>query len=621
MIVSPKIGCPYIIKKTHITIYWASKRLAQVNNVSLIDNGTELALSILSVKRIKWSQVKELKSYIRYNSEQKFLYRIKAELPAVLKENKIFDLKVQNHIEYNSVYNPKFGKNLKIAHITDTHVAKRWDELQEAIVSKMNVGNKRLNSILRDTKSFLENYINPNNSFRSFIKQANKLHREGDLDIIMLTGDIVDYAYEDDGFNNFQFFIDLILGNAHSDKLQVPVFTVIGNHDHRSKCYRFQAYGLKHVGISRVMDDIILQELEMYKRFPIALKDFRSMFIRRWGAKSPVGSYYSMINPYRNYSFDLNGKNRVIGIYSGIDAFLNIRLLLMRPFNILGAMLHVNTPVTGFDKSEVHFLEHSLSHSRNNIVLIHAPLVNFKRNNNEFNKQIQLPGADISEGAFYGFLNKYHLNNLIAIKNRFQIFKAMINTTAPVISLHGHIHMMFSYQIEKESLIMEYKNWDKIDNISDYYIHTGAPALGHIHDYESYENSHGFRYLSLGDDFAETEVIYLDNPNKKFFVKSKRDKSMHTLSINLDFENSGNNQIFLISDKINTFKRVKIQVDKCKIGEQIIGFQNNPIMVLRTDEKNAHITITSRKHHRPYKIFVAVMDGDKYKFYPKTLKV
>ena len=96
---------------------------------------------------------------------------------------------------------------------------------------------------------------------------------------------------------------------------------------------------------------------------------------------------------------------------------------------------------------------------------------------------------------------------------------------------------------------------------------------------------------------------------------------MHTLSINLDFENEGNNQIFLISNKNNTFKRVNIEADKCRIGEQIIGFQNNPIMVLRTDEKKAHITITSRKHHRPYKIFVAVMDGDKYKFYPKTLKV
>ena len=138
-----------------------------------------------------------------------------------------------------------------IAHITDTHVSLRI-EFFRAALRKAGIA-----------ESDIAMFNNWNDRFREFIRYANHLHATGLLDVILLTGDVVDYVLEAgeplNSPGNFAFFEALVRGRAPSrdadgspsEELRVPIFTSLGNHD-----YRFTAYPLAF-GVNLRTSDLI----------------------------------------------------------------------------------------------------------------------------------------------------------------------------------------------------------------------------------------------------------------------------------------------------------------------------------------------------------------------------
>lgn len=134
----------------------------------------------------------------------------------------------------HSFYAKAKWDNFGFIHATDLHVSRRVDGFRKRLYELgLEKGAEELNSF--------------SDGFRDFIKDANQLHDAGKLDVILATGDIVDYVFEDrdhrDGPGNFGFFESLILGNAPypeghpSEELRVPIFTSLGNHDYRANAY------------------------------------------------------------------------------------------------------------------------------------------------------------------------------------------------------------------------------------------------------------------------------------------------------------------------------------------------------------------------------------------------
>ena len=94
-----------------------------------------------------------------------------------------------------------------------------------------------------------------NDRFRGFVKYANRLHEQGVLDLIVVTGDLYDYIHEKvftdihgtrtapEPTSNPELLRDLILGRSDSpefadiEELRVPIFLIPGNHDYRIKPY------------------------------------------------------------------------------------------------------------------------------------------------------------------------------------------------------------------------------------------------------------------------------------------------------------------------------------------------------------------------------------------------
>jgi len=121
-------------------------------------------------------------------------------------------------------------------HATDIHVTERADEYHRRLVE------------LGRTES-LQNYNNYNEAFRDTIHYANKLHQQGILDLIIITGDLVDYQFEEwqnpqTHWGNFLYFDKIIRAaigsplNRSIEELRVPMFTTLGNHDYRQKAYK-----------------------------------------------------------------------------------------------------------------------------------------------------------------------------------------------------------------------------------------------------------------------------------------------------------------------------------------------------------------------------------------------
>ena len=105
----------------------------------------------------------------------------------------------------HAVYHRRAVDELGLAHIGDMHVARRIDRFRDLLAKAGRA----------EAAGRLYNW---NDRFRGFVKYANHLHSIGVLDVIVATGDLYDYIFEDDddpnGGGNVAFLRQLILGEA-----------------------------------------------------------------------------------------------------------------------------------------------------------------------------------------------------------------------------------------------------------------------------------------------------------------------------------------------------------------------------------------------------------------------
>ncbi|GAG74125.1 unnamed protein product, partial [marine sediment metagenome] len=246
--------------------------------------------------------------------------------------------------------------NFKFFHATDLHLAERNDRIYEivrkwkSLVRKSDVSEilaqsaKALSFVQRllmkkpeekakTVKALHKRYINPNNNFRNFIKLTNKQVIQNDLDFIVLTGDLIDFAvlskidrekrknldfdYED---SNWRIFKEIVLnlpqekrrGMVSGEEILCPIFTIPGNHDYRQYHYDLR-WGNLYKKIGLTGDEAIALNEELLAN-PISsiTKSFRAL-----------KAYLIEINSSLDYYLKL-GENNFIFLNSGSDSFKRI---------------------------------------------------------------------------------------------------------------------------------------------------------------------------------------------------------------------------------------------------------------------------------------------------------
>ncbi len=166
-------------------------------------------------------------------------------------------------VNYHSIqFVASTAANCRFIQITDPHIATRNDVILDEVLKVRST---------RSRADIIKKFINFNNNLREFIKHANDMADKGDLDFVVITGDLVDFAFHgwDDESNpdenNWRTFVNIITGAGNEkDKnnvgLKVAVFTSTGNHDWRLHPYdpNLTKYNRESFGLQK-------DELKHYK--------------------------------------------------------------------------------------------------------------------------------------------------------------------------------------------------------------------------------------------------------------------------------------------------------------------------------------------------------------------
>lgn len=131
------------------------------------------------------------------------------------------------------------NKGCNFIHLTDLHVAKRNDEILDEVLKVKNT---------RDCTEIERSYVNFNDKLREFIRIANGLADKGELDFVVITGDLVDFAFlgwedcQNSDENNWKTFVNIITGGGKegikgNPGIKVAAYTSTGNHDWRVHPY------------------------------------------------------------------------------------------------------------------------------------------------------------------------------------------------------------------------------------------------------------------------------------------------------------------------------------------------------------------------------------------------
>lgn len=320
------------------------------------------------------------------------------QLPPAVKQSVLYDIILKfstraHNIGPHSLYFKENWDDFKFIHATDIHVSRRLDGFRKFFRDRL----------MHDA---VRNFNNFNDNFREFIRYANKLHRKGEIDFIVLTGDLVDYVFEDGGKhyynNNFVYFENIIRGltgkpdNVQNVELLVPVFTSLGNHDYRIRPY----YPIFTVDIQAPVSN---RTMEQYGAMNITKEEAKILTEHHLGIKSMVSSdtAVDMIKPDReNRSGNLNhyfrsinrdssyvvqlGKHHLImvdgkwdagtieGTWDAIKYFLGFKGEAEDNF------ADGSPDSVGFTGTELSMVSRALQSDGLTIVCMHAPAVNPK---------------------------------------------------------------------------------------------------------------------------------------------------------------------------------------------------------------------------------------------------
>jgi hypothetical protein len=223
----------------------------------------------------------------------------------------------------HTIYVKQSWDGFGLMHATDMHVSRRLESFRGLLHQANYPDGVALYNCFND-------------AFRDIIRYANHLHDIGLLDLILVTGDLVDYIFEADdnqsGPGNFELFRKIVLGSAassnpevRSEELQVPIFTIPGNHDYRK--YPYLLYFDGH------LDWLIAEyfNLTTIRNYPShSLTGLEALAIQNGGQRTRSrpsltadkasrmvevdkrnSAYFKYINDAPNYIIRL-GKNRIV---------------------------------------------------------------------------------------------------------------------------------------------------------------------------------------------------------------------------------------------------------------------------------------------------------------------
>ena len=436
----------------------------QIDNITYLKDNYCIPLKYYN----RVEQIKHLQNFYKIT----FVIKLSLEILEFLKDFNyiMFDIHYVDEFEnrkinfHSLVLTKNDWKNFCVVQATDLHVAERNDHMIKKIEEAYEKHPPELDQakISENLSTLRKRIVNPNDLLRCFINEMNQRVLKNKLDLIFLTGDLVDFTIssvktteQTDNFeydmSNWKIFKEIILNiyKPPSQEIQdpqellCPIFTIPGNHDYKPWQYDLSWFGMyKKVGLKKIEAEALKEE---YSVSPI-----RAIL----KSQSALDAYLLELNPSLDYSLKL-GKFLFIFLNSGADSYMQ-----------LGDYVTGSPSLTGITERQVSYLKNVLNLQTEKdgqvILALHGPPINtplkrgiLTRIEKIFRKEKRTELEEFKESNFKSSRDYY---DAARIDDKFNIQYGTISSNwdfifnicfrSCILTLSGHTHMLNEYRLQ-----------------------------------------------------------------------------------------------------------------------------------------------------------------------------
>ena len=379
----------------------------------------------------------------------------------------VYDVVGTGEVRRNAVASLRQGgERLALAFASDIHVAATWDTLSSAID--------------RHAGDLAEDFLHPQRLLREFVRQANALAAAGELDLVVLGGDLVDHVQPEIGRStplaqsNVALLRDLIA------ELEVPAFAVPGNHDFRISPPRLRLPSLASLGIPAARRRSLLRAAGLWDSLPLRVSDARALQSQDERGESALAAHLHLLAPSTDFSVEARGL-RLIFASSGRDVLPRWHRVGWRRWPLVARSLPTSwedPDSEGLDAHQVRRIAGELARGGGSALFMHAPLLHGGPGARA-ERLGRLDPDDGSELAFERRLQASGLRRGVLFRNPAGLTRALASAGGPLVAFAGHVHHASAIRIDRRTLAVRSSPVAPADPEREIALLT-APSLSHF---------------------------------------------------------------------------------------------------------------------------------------------
>lgn len=346
-----------------------------------------------------------------------------------------------------AIRRPSAGR-LRLAFATDLHVAQVVETVWQAVA--------------RHAPDLSEGFRHPRLLIDELVHQVNALADRGDLDLLVLGGDLVDHVWR-------EIRDDASAPVPHADTnlpallealspLKVPVFVIPGNHDYRCAPWRPRVHGLDQMGMPAHRLEEVLRRDGLWDAWPARWSDLDALKTVEPGGRQALAHHLLLLAPASNYEIHV-GDVRLLFLATGRDVLPHWkkvapprRRLLMRAIPTTWE----DPDSEGLTDAQVAQITRPSRPAEGTLLFLHAPLLHPKPGVTVESRLRSLdPGNNDSLTGRVRFETRLYLSDLrrgVFFHNPGPYLRALASVAGPLATFSGHVHRTHATALDRRSL-------------------------------------------------------------------------------------------------------------------------------------------------------------------------
>lgn len=363
-------------------------------------------------------------------------------------------------------------ERLALAFASDLHIATFWHVMGEAVS--------------RFAPDLASKFLHPGRLLDRFIEQANRLAAQGDLDLVVLGGDLVDHVHPHARRVGPASETNVARLAEALARLEVPAIVLPGNHDYRPFPFRPRLPGLGAAGIPTSRSSRILRDAGLWDPWPVRPSDRHILRTEEETGRPGLAYHLALLAPATDFHLTVRGM-RLVFASTGRDVMPRWREVEWSrlPLALRNLRWSREDPdCEGFTDSQLAAMTGALDGARGAAVFFHAPLLHPHPREPVEKRLDRLDPGDrddpASQIAFERQLFATGLRRGVVFRNVGPLIRTLASHRHPLAVFSGHVHRSSALAFDRTSLRLRSTPFAAPQAPDQTVSLLTAPALGHV---------------------------------------------------------------------------------------------------------------------------------------------